>query len=80
MTKHVGGPETLEQVADRQSPYQPADSRQYRIVVEPDGESAGWVGYWEITWNGEQVLGDRLGRAPELPGAAGASRARRPPS
>jgi hypothetical protein len=28
MTKHVGGPETPEQVADRQSRYEPADSRQ----------------------------------------------------
>jgi RimJ/RimL family protein N-acetyltransferase len=55
MTKHVGGPETPEQVAVRQSRYEPADSRQYRIVVEPEGESAGWVGYWEITWDGEQV-------------------------
>ena len=33
MTKHVGGPETPEQVADRQSRYEPADSRQFRIVV-----------------------------------------------
>ena len=53
MTKHVGGPETPEELADRQSRYEPADSRQFRIVV--GGEDAGWVGYWEFTWHGRQV-------------------------
>jgi RimJ/RimL family protein N-acetyltransferase len=54
MTKHVGGPETPEQLADRQARYEPEDSRQYRIVVET-GEGAGWVGYWERTWRDHQV-------------------------
>ena len=27
MTRHVGGPETPEELADRQSRYEPADSR-----------------------------------------------------
>ena len=54
MTKHVGGPETPEQLADRQARYEPVDSRQYRIVAET-GEDAGWVGYWERTWHDQQI-------------------------
>jgi RimJ/RimL family protein N-acetyltransferase len=53
MTKHVGGPETPEELADRQSRYERADSRQFKIVVE--GMEAGWVGYWEFTWRDRQV-------------------------
>ena len=53
MTKHVGGPETPEELADRQSRYEPADSRQFKIVV--DGEAAGWVGYWELDRRDRQV-------------------------
>jgi hypothetical protein len=44
MTVHVGGPETPEKVAERQSRYEKADSGQYRIVVEDGGEGIGWVG------------------------------------
>ena len=75
MTKHVGGPETPEKVAERQSKYEPADSRQYRIVVEPDGESAGWVGYWEITWDGEQVWETGWAVLPSFQGRGVASSA-----
>jgi RimJ/RimL family protein N-acetyltransferase len=53
LTKHVGGPETREELADRQSSYEPPDSRQFRIVV--DGEGVGWVGYWEFDWRDRQV-------------------------
>jgi RimJ/RimL family protein N-acetyltransferase len=49
MTKHVGGPETLEKLVARQSKYEKADSRQYRIVAEAGGDGVGWVGYWETT-------------------------------
>jgi RimJ/RimL family protein N-acetyltransferase len=73
MTKHVGGPETPEQVADRQARYEPADSRQYRIVV--DGEGAGWVGYWEITWDGERVWETGWAVLPIFQGRGAASSA-----
>ena len=73
--KHVGGPETPEQVADRQSRYEPADSRQYRIVVEPESENAGWVGYWEITWNDEQVWETGWAVLPSFQGRGVASSA-----
>jgi RimJ/RimL family protein N-acetyltransferase len=55
MTKHVGGPESPEKLAERQSRYEKAGSRQYRIVDEASGEGVGWVGYWEMTWQDEQV-------------------------
>jgi RimJ/RimL family protein N-acetyltransferase len=49
---HVGGVETDEKIADRNARYA-RDPRQLRIGV--DGEPAGWVGFWEREWNGEQV-------------------------
>lgn len=52
MTNHVGGPETPEELADRQSRYEPPDSRQFKIVA---GEDVGWVGYWEFDWRDRQV-------------------------
>ncbi len=55
MTKHVGGPESPEKLGERQSRYEEADSRQYRIVDEATGEGVGWVGYWEITWHDQPV-------------------------
>jgi RimJ/RimL family protein N-acetyltransferase len=55
MTKHVGGPESSEKLAKRQSRYEKADSRQYKIVVQTSGEGIGWVGYWERTWRDQQV-------------------------
>jgi RimJ/RimL family protein N-acetyltransferase len=53
MTTYVGGPESPEKIAGRQSRYEQPGSRQYRIVV--DGEGAGWVGYWERDWLDKEV-------------------------
>jgi RimJ/RimL family protein N-acetyltransferase len=55
MTRHVGGPESPDKLAERQSRYQKADSRQYKIVVEASGEPVGWVGYWEQTWRDRDI-------------------------
>lgn len=55
MMGHLGGPESPQKIAERQAKYARPDSRQFRIVVEATGESAGWVGYWERTWRGEDV-------------------------
>jgi RimJ/RimL family protein N-acetyltransferase len=55
MTKHVGGPESPEKLAERQSRYEKADSRQYKVVVETSDQGVGWVGYWERTWGDQQV-------------------------
>ena len=55
MTRHVGGPESPEKIAERQTRYEQADSGQFKIVVDETGEAAGWVGYWERTWRDMQV-------------------------
>jgi RimJ/RimL family protein N-acetyltransferase len=63
MTEHLGGPETSEQIAARQSRYEATETGLYKIVA--DGEDAGWVGWWErdgtyeIGW---AVLPEQQGR------------------
>jgi RimJ/RimL family protein N-acetyltransferase len=55
MTEHLGGPESPEKIAERQKRYAQPGSRQFKIVDQATGEGAGWVGYWERDWRGEQV-------------------------
>jgi RimJ/RimL family protein N-acetyltransferase len=75
MTKHVGGPESAEKLAERQTRYEASGSRQYRIVV--DGEGAGWVGYWARTWRDEQVFETGWSVLPRFQGRGVASEATR---
>ena len=56
MMEHLGGPEGPEKIAERQTRYERAGSRQYKVVDEVTGEAAGWVGYWERTWRDQQVF------------------------
>jgi GNAT superfamily N-acetyltransferase len=55
MTKHLGGPESPEKLTERQSRYEKADSRQYKVVVDPSDQGVGWVGYWEQSWRDQPV-------------------------
>jgi RimJ/RimL family protein N-acetyltransferase len=55
MMKHLGGPESPEKIAERQTRYQRPDSKQFKILDEASGEGIGWVGYWERDWRGAQV-------------------------
>jgi RimJ/RimL family protein N-acetyltransferase len=48
MMEHLGGPESPEKIAERQTRYE-------QIVDDATGEGVGWVGYWERDWRGEQV-------------------------
>jgi RimJ/RimL family protein N-acetyltransferase len=75
MTKHVGGPESAQKLAERQARYQVRGSRQYKIVV--DGEGAGWVGYWEREWQGQQVFETGWSVVPRLQGRGVATAATR---
>jgi RimJ/RimL family protein N-acetyltransferase len=75
MTKHVGGPESEEKLTERQSKYEKADSRQYRIVVEAGGDGVGWVGYWEMTWDDEPVWETGWAVLPSFQGRGVASSA-----
>lgn len=54
MMEHLGGPETLEKIASRQTTYERPGSRRYKIVA--DGEGVGWVGYWERDWRDGRVF------------------------
>jgi RimJ/RimL family protein N-acetyltransferase len=75
MTQHLGGPESAEQIAERQLRYQQPGSRQFKIVVEPTGEGAGWVGYWEREWLGEQIYEIGWAVIPDFQGRGIASAA-----
>jgi RimJ/RimL family protein N-acetyltransferase len=55
MTEHLGGPESPERIAKRQTRYEQPGSKQFKVVDETSGEGVGWVGYWEREWRGEQV-------------------------
>ena len=46
MTEHLGGQESPDKLASRQARYEAGGSRQYRIV-DQEGRSIGYVGYWE---------------------------------
>ena len=55
MMEHLGGAESEEKVAERQARYEKPGSKQFKIVDEATDEGAGWVGYWEREWRGEDV-------------------------
>lgn len=75
MTKYVGGPESEEKVAERQSKFEKADSRQYKVVVEEGGEGVGWVGYWETAWHDQRVWETGWAVLPSFQGRGVASSA-----
>jgi RimJ/RimL family protein N-acetyltransferase len=55
MMEHLGGPESEEKLAERQSRYEAEGSDQFKIVEEESGVGVGWVGFWEREWQGAQV-------------------------
>ena len=54
MTEHLGGPETPEQLANRQRRYErigeTGTGRMFKIVDSRTGDAVGSVGYWEKEW------------------------------
>src|SRR5690349_18336956 len=57
MTEHLGGPESPEQVRERQARYErlePGD-RMLKIVDVDGGAGVGSVGYWTKAWRGGEV-------------------------
>jgi RimJ/RimL family protein N-acetyltransferase len=72
MTAHLGGPETPEKLAERQTRYERlADSgqgRMFKIVDGATGEAVGSVGYWERTWRGGEVYEIGWGVIPAFQG------------
>lgn len=59
MMQHLGGPESHEQLVERQARYErladSATDRMFKIIDEATGEAVGSVGYWERVWRGEPV-------------------------
>lgn len=59
MMKHLGGPESQEQILRRHhrylQPSTPGTGQMFRIVLHPELEPVGSVGYWEKTWRGQSV-------------------------
>jgi RimJ/RimL family protein N-acetyltransferase len=75
MMEHVGGPESPRAIARRHRRYARPGSRQFKIVDEATGEAAGWVGYWEREWRGEDVYETGWSVLPEFQGRGLASAA-----
>jgi RimJ/RimL family protein N-acetyltransferase len=59
LTAYLGGPETEEKLLDRHRRYLDlpgtGKGRMFRVVLEPSGEVAGSVGYWEKDWQDQTV-------------------------
>jgi RimJ/RimL family protein N-acetyltransferase len=59
MKRHLGGPETEEQVVARHERYVRAvgsgEGCMFRVVLLPDDEPVGSIGYWKREWRGETV-------------------------
>ncbi|MDG0809298.1 GNAT family N-acetyltransferase [Cohnella rhizosphaerae] len=72
MTEHLGGPETEAQVAERHERYmriaQKGTGRMFAVVLLPERELAGSVGYWERNWQGRQVCEMGWGILPAYQG------------
>jgi RimJ/RimL family protein N-acetyltransferase len=81
MTEHLGGPETEEQLLTRHRRYLevagPGVGLMFRIVLLPDLQPVGTVGYWERVWRGETVYEAGWNVLPEFQGRGiGAAAAR----
>jgi RimJ/RimL family protein N-acetyltransferase len=58
MTEHLGGPDTPDGIATRHERYLAADPETnglFTIIVGPGGTPAGWVGFWEMVWEGQRA-------------------------
>ncbi|WHY64684.1 hypothetical protein [Neobacillus sp. SuZ13] len=55
--QHLGGPESKEQIFKRQKRFLELGNRgrMFSIILLPELESVGSVGYWQTTWNNESV-------------------------
>lgn len=70
MTRYLGGPETPEQVTDRQARYlqswKTGDAEMYRIEV--DGVAAGGIGFWRAEEDGVAAYEAGWSVLPEFQG------------
>lgn len=68
MTEHLGGPESPDKLADRQKRFEQPGSGMYRIVDVATGEAVGSIGFWEKSWNGEEMYETGWSVLPEFQG------------
>jgi RimJ/RimL family protein N-acetyltransferase len=72
MTQRLGGPETGEKLAQRHQRYlelqKTGKARMFRIVLLPEAEAVGIIGYWEKTWQDALVWEAGWGVLPEYQG------------
>lgn len=70
MTRHLGGPETDEQVRERHARYlrlnETKEASMFRIDV--DGVPAGGIGYWQAEHDGEPAFETGWNVLPEWQG------------
>jgi RimJ/RimL family protein N-acetyltransferase len=59
MTKYVGGPESDDKLAERQTRFErlpeSGTGQMFKIVDQATGEAVGSVGYWDLTLHGAEV-------------------------
>ena len=72
MMEHLGGPEAPDKLVERLGRYVGIPTA-FKITV--DGVGAGWVGYWEHEWEGEQIYETGWSVIPGFQGRGVASRA-----
>jgi len=69
MKKHLGGPESDEKILERHGRYLKLENGQmFAVLMQPEGEQAGSIGFWERTWQGETVYETGWGVLPEFQG------------
>ncbi|MDF2801166.1 MAG: family acetyltransferase [Anaerocolumna sp.] len=58
MMENLGGSETKEQVMKRHNRYLDLKGKgcMFSIILYPDLESVGSIGYWQSDWNGEDIF------------------------
>jgi RimJ/RimL family protein N-acetyltransferase len=70
--QHLGGPETDDQVAERHARYldvgTAGSGRMFTVVLLPDRQTVGNIGYWEREWQGETVYETGWNVLPEYQG------------
>jgi RimJ/RimL family protein N-acetyltransferase len=72
MTQHLGGPEPLDKIAERQGRYvalpDTGKGRMFKIVDGESGEAVGSVGYWERPEGDDTVYETGWSVLPEFQG------------
>ncbi|MFJ2506041.1 GNAT family N-acetyltransferase [Microbacterium sp. NPDC087592] len=78
MTAHLNGPETEEQVVERQTRYlrlvASGEARMF-VIEDAEGASLGSIGYWRMDWRDEPALETGWFVRPEAQGRGVASKA-----